>query len=495
MTVAEKDHELSILTESFEHASAALLALRAEDEGFAPLNRLKNEDSFSLEALQDIAKMAELQTTGNPLLKRGLSLRTSNVFGKGIFFEGNIPARAKTIMEKPNNYRVLHSEEAYMRNEREAFNKGTLLMAYRKSTQTFFPIPFAEITNSASNPDYDQDVWYYQRSYTEVDVATGQAKPNPTVVWYPVLERFEQGKLDPIIYNEKVDGDVVVVDFKVNTSIGSVWGVPDCLPAMPYAWAHAEYIRDASKLLKALSTIAWKVVSKSKSNAQTSGARMARPTGPGSTATMTEGTDLVSMPRAGQVNMKDGQSIASYVAAALEVSVVALLSDPGSASGSYGAAATLDSPTANSARARQALWADFYRRIYRAVGVKDVVVNFPKISEDPVHRQIQSLTQARVAGGLWGDEYRGAVLELLDIVSQHDNAPEMEEYAPAGGALQLLLAEMAAEAAEEAAKVAATQAEAAANNGTGQGQSNVAGALADGDNGNRDAETTPGTGS
>src|SRR5690606_6967356 len=130
---------------------------------------------------------------------------------------------------------------------------------------------------------------------------------------------------DPVVKN------TVIIDAKFNQSVGQVWGVPDCLSAMPYAWAHAEYIRDASKLLKALSMIAWKVVARTKKNSVNAGARMSAPKTVGGTATMTEGTDLVSVPRAGSVNMKDGQTIASYVAASLGVSLVALLADPGSA--------------------------------------------------------------------------------------------------------------------------------------------------------------------
>jgi hypothetical protein len=497
VVLAEAMQENDVLRESFEQATAALLALRSEDEGFAPLNKLKQEDGFSLDSLQEIAKLAELQTTGNPLLKRGLTLRTSNVFGRGVNFQGaGTEPRFKKIVERPINQKALFTEVAFDKNERALFTAGNLFMAYRRSSKTFYPIPFDEITNSASNPDLVDDVWFYQRSWTETDILTGQPKVNPTVRWYPVLEHWEDEptKLPKNIANAKVDPDVIIIDMRVNTSIGKIWGVPDCLPAMPYAWAHAEYIRDASKLLKALSTIAWKVVSKSKANAQTAAAKQANQKGAANTAVMTEGTDLTAMPRSGQVDMADGQTIASYVAAALEVSVIALLSDPGSASGSYGAAATLDGPTANSARSRQKLWADFYKRIYRAMGVKgekEVVVDFPKIAEDPIYRTVQTLQIAFAFGGIWQDEFRAAVLEATDVVPLHDGVPEPTVFTSA--------AQFSVEAQQEAerkeqATAAAAEAAAKAKNVQGRGRADGVGASA-GNNDLRDSDATPGTGS
>lgn len=488
LTEALERNEL--LAESYAAATAAIMSMRADEEGWLPLNKLQ-ENGFTLQNLQDIAEQAELQTTGNPLLKRGLTLRTEYVFGKGLRFEvgdkgGKIAPRYQSIMDKPSNVSVLFCEEAFERNEREAFNKGNLFMAYRKTTKTFFPIPFDEISNSASNPDLQQDVWYYQRSYTKTRL-DGTPDDKKTVVWYPVLEKAEEGiaKLRSKIGDDAVDKDVVIIDARFNTRVGGVWGVPDVLPALPYAWAHAEYIRDASKLLKALSTIAWKVVSKSRNNAQNASVKMGLPKNAGSTASMTDNTDLVAMPRAGQVDMTDGQELAGYVASALQVSLVAITSNPGAASGSYGAAASLDAPSANSARARQNLWASFYRRIYRAVGQNDVVVNFPKITEDPIFRQMQSFTLAFVSGGIHQDEYRVAALEALDIKSLHAEVPEATVFTAA--------AKYSLEAVEQAEKAAQDEADAAAL--SAQGSAGLAGAGGSGTNDLRDMDATPGTGS
>lgn len=487
-----------LLRETYEAAAAALLAVQAEDVGWSPVNKFNAiEQGFELSTIQEIGEYAELQTTGNPLLNQGLRLRTAHVFGRGIKFEGEIAPRFKRVMDKPINKSALFTQDAFARNERELFNKGNLIMAYNRQTQVFWPIPFNSITNSASNPVLDHDIWYYQHTYYETNLATGETNPEPTTKWYPTLERFEMGE-NTIrrIQDAPVDTNIVIIDMKVNMPIGHTWGVPDCLPAMPYAWAHAEYIRDASKLLKALSTIAWKVVAKGKANAANAAAKFAGPRtgGPAQTAAMSEGTDLVAMPKAGQVDMKDGQTIASYVASALGVSLVALLSDPGAASGSYGAAATLDGPSADTARQRQDMWRTFYERIYRAAGLKDVEVNFPKLSEDPAHRQAQTLTLLRTAGALYADEYRQAALEVISLAPAHPTPPEPEEYAPAGGATAFMKFLDEQERAEEAAK-AAQEAGLPGDPNARQGNTGAAGQLDEGSNELRDAERTPGTAS
>lgn len=481
------------LAEGYTEVTAAILQLRAEDEGWTPINRLKQDDGFTLEALQEVSKAAEIQSITNPLLKRGFTLRRDNVFGRGISFQeadgARIPQRVKDILEE--NAAVLFCENAYEKNERCAYTTGNLIMAYQISTKEFFPIDFHEISNYASNPNIKTDVHYYERTYTKINEATNQPETTPTVEWYPVLERWEKRAKKPLlksIAKHPVNSDIVVIDFKVNMANDHVWGVPDVLPAMAYAWAHAEYIKDASKLLKALSTIAWKVVARSKGNAINAAAKQALPKQAGSTASMTEGTDLVAMPKAGQVDMKDGQTIAAYVASALEVSLVALLSDPSAATGSYGAAATLDGPSANSARARQALWQAFYKRIYRVLGVKDVIVNFPVINVDPIYRTMQTLQIAFAYGAVHQDEFRNAVLEATDIIPLHTDLPEPSPFTTA--------AQYSVEALAKEEEAAQREADAAlqAANVQGQGRSNGTG-VGSGSNDLRNGDTTPGTNS
>ena len=406
-----------ILRESYEAAAAAILSIQADDAGWAPLNAMREHDGFAIHHLHEIYAKAKIQTKGSPLLKQGFTLRSSYVWGRGLEIVGDIPPRFQKKLDK--NYNVLFSQQAFMGNERALFNAGQHFLFYDKRTDEAYPVSFMEITNFASNPVWAADVWYYQRTYLPLNPQTNMPEEQPIIEWYPVAETIEHGPLLTTIMNEPVNPHVVVIDVRVNRDEDEVWGTPDCLPAMPYAWAHAEYIRDSSLLLKALSTIAWKVVSKSKGNSAAAAVKVAGARTAANTANMTADTDLVAMPKSGQVDMADGDRIASYVAAALGVSLTALLSTAGAAGGSFGAEASLDVPTQNNALARQDIWVtNYYQRILKVIGLKDdagIEVRFRTITEDPVFRTLGGASIAFQTGAINQQEYRNLVLQSLDV--------------------------------------------------------------------------------
>jgi hypothetical protein len=119
------------------------------------------------------------------------------------------------------------------------------------------------------------------------------------------------------------------------------------------------------------------------------------------------------------------------VASALEVSVVALLSDPGT-SGAYGTAQTLDVPTVKAMEARQQVWTLFYRRVMKFLGANmmELEINWPKIETEPSQRMMQALALAKETNAIWDDEYRDAVIETLDIAKMHTTPPPITSDEP-----------------------------------------------------------------
>lgn len=487
--------ENEILRESYEAAAAAILSLQVDDVGWAPLNAMKEHDGFAIHHLHEIYRQAKLQTKGNPLLKRGFTLRCSYVWGRGIDIVGNVPPRFQAKIDK--NYDVLFSQSAFITNERALFNAGHFFLAYDKGKDLAYPISFAEITNFASNPDRPTDVWYYQWTHHPVDPATNLPVKEAVVEWLPVAETQSKGPLLPQITNQSVNRNIVIIDVRVNRDEDEVWGVPDVLPAMAFAWAHAEYLRDGSKLLKALSTIAWKVVSKSKGNSTAAAVKMAGAKGAGATANMTSDTDLVAMPKSGQVDLGDGDRIASYVAAALGVSLTALLSTAGAAGGSFGAEASLDTPSQNDALSRQNIWSDFYRRVLRVMGIKDdaVRVAFKSISEDPTYRTLTGAALAFQTGAINQTEYRNLVLDRLDVKPTTTDLPQPNEFTGAQTVNPDLPAENSLKIAkmgqDNQLKIAAQNAKAKAV--PSQGNSGAVGGGLNAGNELRDNENKPGT--
>jgi hypothetical protein len=196
------------------------------------------------------------------------------------------------------------------------------------------------------------------------------------------------------------------------------------------AWSrlYREFLENGAIMTKALAQFAYKISAKSRSGVSGAAAKVATPDGQsgrvGATAAMSADVDLMPMPKAGNAyDFEAGRSLAAMIAAGLEVSIVALLADPGQ-SGAYGTAQTLDTPTMKAMQARQNVWSLFYKRIMRFMGATNVEITWPSIEVEPTHRMLQALAMAWQSGILHEDEYRLAVLDVLDITPTSDSAPD-----------------------------------------------------------------------
>jgi hypothetical protein len=362
------------------------------------------------------------RTDGNPLLKRGLGLRTSYVFGKGVEFEG-LSARVRELVESDNAQTVLFSSQAMAINEHSHFTAGQFFILGDVSSKKIQRIPFGEITGWVTDPDDSEFVRYYRRSWTRHSVETG-GNPVEVSVWYPSDLYTPINGYVRSIQGQPVDSSKVMFASMVNKRTGTVWGVADAFSAYPWAHAYNEYLKDGSRILKSLAMFAWQLKSKSKAGATTAAATIATPQSVGSTAILGSDMELSSLPRSNSVDLSDGRALAAMVASALEVSVVTLMSDPGS-SGAYGTAQTLDVPTIKAMQARQKIWEMFFKRVLKFMGARNVEVKWPKMESEATYRQIQAISLAYEAGALWEDEFRSAVLDELDVVPMHKTISPM----------------------------------------------------------------------
>lgn len=471
---------LSTVEESYDEAAAALLRMRTEDAGWNIIGQVSREDGFSLRIIKDVAKKAEVQQVGNPLLKQGFQLRFNPIFSRGFTIEGDMKPRYERKLNNLSVQETLLTADAHDALERTCFNVGNLFVVYNRATGDMMRIPLEQITNRAVDPDLTTRTAYYLWSRTRVDF-DGTSKPLDE--WIPVVEWAKSGKdtVDEIAHHP-VNHDWVIIDMRVNVPTTGHWGIPDSFAALPYAWAYSEYIRDAASLLKAYNLIAWRVVGKSPKQAQAAGVALAANRKTGGTATMTSGTQFDALPKAGLIDMADGRALAAMVASALNVPTSALIATVEGAAAA--AIQSLDGPTVAMARARQERWIAFYERVFLAMDIDGLTINFPKITEDPIHRQISSLATARTTGGIWADEYREAVLEALSIKPLHGDSPSVEEYAQAQNALSFL----------KLLEGATTAIDSEADPLSRLGNSGVSGRVSEIDNTNRNADTAAGSG-
>lgn len=407
------------LKESYGDMASALLAI--EDEGWTRLGINQNyKDAFNLTHLHELSKKLVEKTDGNPLLKRGLGLRTSYIFGRGVEINNLSSQRIRNLVEDPQNQAALFSNEAMAINERSNFSSGQFFILGDNTTKKLQRVPFSEITGWVSDPDDAETIYFIRRTWSRQNIDGNAVERDE---WYPV-DTYNGARNVRRIQNQPVNYNKTIFPFMVNRRSGTVWGVPDAFSAYPWAYAYNEYLKDGSRILKALSMFAWQLKSKTKTGAQAAAATIATPSTAGSTAILGADMELSALPRtSNSVDLGNGKPLAAMVASALEVSVVALLSDPGT-SGAYGVAQTLDVPTTKAMQARQKLWENYLKRVLQFFGERRADIKWPKMETESSFRQLQSLALAKESMAIWPDEYRNAVLDELDVVAMRQESPD-----------------------------------------------------------------------
>jgi hypothetical protein len=411
--IQELSRESEILAESYSALARATLDF--DEKGWSPLNQFE-ESGMQLQDVKIVSAHARKQAASNPVLKRGAMLRSSYVFGRGFKMSSRnrpLPPRYMEIVNDPINQKVLFSESAAKKNERALFTDGNFFVRYDRRNRRFSRVPLDEIAGWATDPDDPEVIRYYLREYQRRSPVTdpyNSYQAETVKVWYP-LDYVD----NPVsrINDIPVDRNFVIIDIKSNDETGALWGLPDCLPALPWSWAYSEYLKDGSKMLKALSGIAWQVKTKTAKGGANISSRLINSKEVAATAVTGADIELNAMPRNNSVDLNTGRPLAAMAATAMEVSVDALLSGPGAEGG--GGTQVLDQSTLNAAYGRQGNWEDFYTRVLRVIGVPEPHVTFNNIIVDPAYRTVQSLAQAWMTGLFSPQVMQDSMAEQLGI--------------------------------------------------------------------------------
>jgi len=376
----------------------------ATDAGWIEMTSGASQSGLQLRVLKSVASRLRDMTDTNPMLKRGHQLRRDYVYARGMDL-GKIAPRFQAKIDDPFNFEALFCEEGHDAIMKARYTDGNRFALVNKSTGKTILVPLDQISNSVTDADDPSRILYFERTV------------NTKKVWY--ASDLYDAKAKPSI---KVDQKTITVDRKsvmvhkaYNRPVGATWGLPDALAAYLWVIAYSNYLKDNAALTKALSRIAIKISAGSKASGNAAASAMGQARGAGDTAVFGSDVRVDAMSNTGSgVNFNNGRPLAAYVATSLGVSIVALLSDPGTG-GSYGVAETLDPPTLLLAQTLQSSEAEFYTRVLTIYGAKDVKIKFPSIDQDPVYRQIQSLLQATAQGVFSREEIRPVIAVLMDI--------------------------------------------------------------------------------
>lgn len=414
------------------------MMLNLEDKGWAEMYSgvISGDDvpGPDLQFVQSVSETAREMSYGSPLISRGLDLRQSYIWSKGVLISApeDTPetrgkrgpkSRQDKFLSDAKNIRYFLSPEGFKEMEAAAYNDGHYMFLGDDKTHTGHPLPFSEIDGVYLNPHYSGEVWAYRRTYTPYNPR--EKNPQSESVWYYCDTHTGERK------NPEGDGGKATVDTEktlfvkaFNTMVGWPVGTPDALPALKDARVYAEMKNDGRVVSKANAKFVYKVKNKTAAGAQNAAGKLSNSQGVGNAASLGNDNDLVSIPQANRSYDFNGlRPIAAQVATALNVSVIHLLSDPGAAGSSYGSASNLDLPTKRAMASRQQEWVEFLERILRwGTGLK-YTVSFPSLDDPDPYREGQLLTMIWNSGLAHPDEIRPRMLEVGGIANLKDKAP------------------------------------------------------------------------
>ncbi|KAB2347340.1 hypothetical protein [Actinomadura rudentiformis] len=391
---------------------------------------------FSREGLRQISAVCRIMAVKNPLIKRGLALRQSYVWGQGV----EISARDQRVnrvvqefLDDEGNKRSLFGAVAREQADRSLGTDGNLFIACftspRDGNVQIRIVPWDEVSDVITNPEDKSEPWFY-RHEAWIDEPTPGGNgviQRPRLVYYPALGYRPAVKPSQIRdtatgAQARVRWDAPLVHVKVNALTGWKFGIGDAYAAVDWASAYKDFLTDWARLIKSLSRYAWRLTTKGSKQAAAKARIAAAPSKTtsgdsnwaGATALQTPDQMLEAIPKSGAtIDSDSGRPLAAMVASALDVPVTMLLGDPG-VTGNRATAETLDTPTEMMAEQRRMVWTEAMHAI-----LGHVIASSVRAPEGALRGTVtQAGTREQV-------KLRGRAEPTIDIVW-----PDVDEVAP-----------------------------------------------------------------
>lgn len=408
--------------------SIADLALAIEDIGWMPLGG-QNEGNHEIPLihLKRLSELCRAMATVNPLVKNGILIRTSWIWGDGVKITVNGSTGAGRKRSRNNGLpdslqRILGTTMAQIELERSAAADGTLFFLVEPGKRKVTRLPFWQVTGAVTENGDTENILYIKRTWDDsiTDLDTGLTEGKNTEAWIPTDTLEGPPKTGQIMSVDVDTSGARIVYVPYNRMIGWRWGIPDIFPCIWWSKAYKEFLENCATLTKAYARFAWKVTSASGKGTGRVASQLAaapqrdpatgKPQGVGASAVLGAGQDLTAIQRSTSVDFKAGSPLAAMVAAGLGVPLHMLTTDIGDAPAA--SADSLDEPTIRAMEARQNIMDDAIKRICALLKL-DVTIVWPDVDPEPLHRLIQAIDMAGRSGTLFSDEWRDLIWQAM----------------------------------------------------------------------------------
>lgn len=410
------------------------MMMSAEDRGWKLIGDYISGDrdaGLNLDDLHQIIEKTRPRVAASSLDKRAIDLHTGYVFGKGFHIEGTEEVSGRgakrgeyTFFTRQVNQESVFSDGAHEELQKARFTDGNVVVLVDPSKKTARRVPLDEITGFVSNPDFNEEIWYWKRTWTTKNKTTGEDET--TSRWYPTLRQEGVKAKSFGTGNERasVDQRLIAVDMRANRQVGWALGIPDALAGMHWVEAYGQVMRYGQIVSESLAKIIFKVVSKSKTGAANVGVKMGNAEFGGGAA-VGEGQDIQLVNSSQRsFDYTAARPLAAMAASAWNISVIDLLSDSSAAGSSYGSANALTEGVRNAMAAMQKSWTQFYQDIFQAAGFSRPTVRWAPMVEPDLYRHTQAVTMAWNTGLYHPEEIRPALAHAVGVNTLKPKAPE-----------------------------------------------------------------------
>lgn len=355
------------LDEAFNRINSQLAA---DEKGWSPLGGAEN-GGLPHRLRVEKATEAELAIAANPLIKRGVNLRSAYVWGSGVTVTirdeastgQDIQAVLTEFMDDPANAPLWAIDEQIQR-ERELSSVGEVWLALPTIEDTgrvrVRPLPAAEMVSIITDPEDKYTDWYYLREYM---VAKKLHKTlYPALGYRPAVrpQQLDEATMTllqrPDLRGVEIRWDAPVRNVIVNR-LGNR-GLGDVFASVPWAEAYKAFLESWHKLMLSLARFVWRAKTRPDKAQQVAKKILEAEQRKlvGGTAIEDPATGVEAINKSGATFDADsGRPLAGMVATGLGVPVTMLLADPG-VTGARAVAETLDQPTELEFGVRRRIW-------------------------------------------------------------------------------------------------------------------------------------------
>lgn len=396
--------DLQVAVNNLELAERRVLAGQPLRESVAELEQrllepgwrrftVEIEQEFTSEGRRQMRSACRLMTVVNPLLKRGVGLRSAYVHGGGVQRtarangkggdkEQDVQAVVSAFLTDEGNARAFTGPAARDRLEHSLSTDGELYVALITRPLTGEVQTRVVLTDEIDhdiicNPEDRSEPWFYKRCWTERRYNDdGSSRDERRELLYPDVD-YRPTRRPQTFAGLPIAWDKPIVHVTVNRPEHWQHGVPDVYAAINWARAYKTFLEQWASLVAALSKYAWRTTADGAKQAKQIRAAIAAagprypgdpdPNAVGATAVTGVGQVLEAIPKSGAtIDSESGRPLAMMVASALGVPVTMLLGDPGQ-TGARAVAETLDQPTELTMQQRREVWTAVDDRILRYV--------------------------------------------------------------------------------------------------------------------------------